>query len=107
MSLKKTLVSLVLAGNIALSTLSGCGNRQPELQENIPKDFTGDGISDIFIPVYGAQGTVSQRYLFIGTKEGDFVISTELTNNNGKRYFKTDDNVSYIFDGQFYRPETK
>jgi len=103
MTIKKTLTGIVLVGVLVLGT-AGCGPRQPDVK-NV-KDFTGDNIPDVMLEVSSIDGITAGKYLFIGQEKGNYIRAKEFE-NDGVKYFKTDDGVAYFFDGQFYKPSPK
>ena len=103
MTIKRTLTGIVLAGALALGT-AGCGSRQPDVKS--VRDFTGDNIPDVMLEVSSIDEVTRGKYLFIGQENGNYIRAKEVE-NDGVKYFKTDDGVAYFFDGQFYKPSPK
>ena len=101
MRFKNNLAKVALGGALALG-LIGCVYR-PSIKEK--KDLTGDGIEDILVEVKGVNlGT----YLFIGQKDGSHIRARVYKDGNTNvEYFKTEDDLIYFWDGEFYKPSPK
>ncbi len=96
MKIEKNIGKISLVGALALGFV-GC-NTGPTIEEKA--DLTGDGIEDIIII-----SSSNNRYLFIGQKDGSHIRARVYKDGNTNvEYFKTEDDLIYFWDGEFYRP---
>jgi len=92
--IKNFVKSTIAAGGL-VAVLDGCSN--PVILEN--KDLTGDDIPDILLGI--EFGIPDGTWLYIGQEDGTF-IRAELYKAENIRYFITDDEQVYFFNGEHY-----